>query len=114
MATPASWYRGLSALDRTRRRIAVIAAFAGYPLLIVGYATLVAPGVMPTTIWGPIAILLLAMTIVGVVAIYGYGRGRMGESRTLDERERSTNDRALAALAWIEIDVPDDEAEYAG
>jgi len=161
MASPTSWYRGLSSLDRTRRRIAVIAAFAGYPLLIVGYATLVAPGTLPTTLWAPIAILLLSATVLGVVVLYGYGQGRVANSQLLDERERAMNDRALllgygavitgavlllgalalylsfvgpititmteltpivlavalylpvlpfAALAWIEPDLPDDEA----
>jgi hypothetical protein len=163
MATPASWFRGLSGLDRTRPRIVVVAAFAGYTLLILGYAMLVAPGAISTTVWAPLAVLVFATTIVGVAALCGYGPGRMGESRALDERERAMTDRALvfgdgvlstvlapglravagyasvigpltismteltpvliagglyvplppfAALAWIEPDIPNDDAEY--
>ena len=95
MATPASLFRDLPSLDRTRRRIAVVAAFGGYPLLILGYTALVATGILPTVVWAPIAVILFATTLVGVVVIYGYGRGRIGESRQLDERERAMLDRAL-------------------
>ena len=93
MVTPASWYRGLPAMSRRNRRIAVLAAFGGYPLLILGYATLVAPGTLSTTIWAPVAVALFATTLVGVAAVYGWGRGRM--DGRLDERQRSMVDRAL-------------------
>jgi hypothetical protein len=95
MASPASIYRRLPMLSQRRRRLAVLAAFGGYPLLILGYETLVAPGRLSTTIWGPIAVVLLSLTIIGAVAVYGYGQGRIGDSRTLDERQRAMNDRAL-------------------
>ena len=34
MVTPASWFQRLPLLDRRRRRLAVIGAFSGYPLVI--------------------------------------------------------------------------------
>jgi hypothetical protein len=95
MATPASLYRDLPTLSRSRRRIAVAAAFLGYPLMLLGYATLVASGIVPTAIWGPIAVVLFSTTLIGVVAIYGYSRGRIGDDRQLDERERVMMDRAV-------------------
>jgi hypothetical protein len=78
------------------RRAAVIAAFGGYPLLILGYGTLVEPGRISTIVWGPIAVALFTLTIVGTFALYGYGQGRMGyPKRALDERQRAMHDRAL-------------------
>jgi hypothetical protein len=50
---------------------------------------------LSTAIWGPIAIVLFASTIVGVVVLYGWGQGRIGDRRVLDERQRAMNDRAL-------------------
>ena len=95
MVTPASWFQRLPLLDRRRRRLAVIGAFSGYPLVIVGYVSLVATGVLPTAIWAPIVVVLFAITLVGVVTLYGYGRGRTGDAGPLDERERTMLDRAL-------------------
>lgn len=112
MASPFSFYRRLPSLGRTERRIAVAAAFAGYPLLQIGYATLVAPGGVArgdvsTTIWTPIAIALFALTLVGVFTVYGYARDRMAPSwfpflrnaasdrHPLDERQRAMHDRSL-------------------
>jgi O-antigen/teichoic acid export membrane protein len=96
MITPAMLYQRLPQLRQRDRRVAVVAAFAGFPLLNVGYAALVSTGSLPTTIWGPVAVVLLAITIVGVVAIYGWGQGRITERRDeLDERQRAVLDRAL-------------------
>jgi amino acid transporter len=95
MATRATWFQRLPFLDRRRRRLAVVAAFSGFPLVFIGYATLVATGVLPTAVWGVIVVLLFAMTIVGLVVVYGYGRGRTGDSGPLDEREQQMLDRAL-------------------
>ena len=96
MVTPATLYQRLPSLRQRDRRIAVTAAFAGFPLLNLGYATLVATGVIPTTIWAPIAVALFAMTILGLVAIYGWGQGRITERRDqLDERQRAMVDRAF-------------------
>ncbi len=96
MVTPAALYHRIPSLQRRDRRLAVVAAFAGFPLLNLGYATLVAPGVIPGSIWAPIAVALFAMTLVGLVAIYGWGQGRITERRDqLDERQRAMVDRAL-------------------
>ena len=95
VTTPASLFRDLPSLDRSRRRIAVVAAFGGFPLMTLGYATLVATGIVPSALWAPIAVILFSTTLVGVVTIYGYGRGRIGDGRELDERERAMLDRAL-------------------
>lgn len=95
MVTPYTLYQRLPALRQPSRRIAVIAAFAGYPLQIVGYTTLVAPGMLSTTLWGAITVALFSATVLGIVAIYGYGQGRMDHRERLDERQRSMVDRAL-------------------
>jgi hypothetical protein len=112
MVSPLSAYRRLPLLRRDRRRLAVIAAFAGYPLLQIGYATLVAPGgvargAVATAIWTPIAFALFGVTLLGVFLVYGYARDRMAPSwfpffnkatsdrHPLDERQRSMHDRAL-------------------
>jgi hypothetical protein len=95
MVSPTSIYNRLPMLSQRRRRIAVLAAFGGYPSLLVGYSALVVPGRLSSTIWGPIAIALFSLTLVGVVAVYGYGRGRIDRSESLDERQRSMVDRAL-------------------
>jgi hypothetical protein len=107
MVSPFSVYRRLPSLGRDRRRLAVIAAFAGYPLLQVGYAALVATGHLATPIWAPIAFGLFALTLGGVFVVYGYARERMvpawfpffrnatRDRDPLDERQRSMHDRAL-------------------
>jgi len=111
MVSPVSVYRRLPSLGRDRRRLAVVAAFAGYPLLQIGYATFVAPGGvargLSLAIWAPIAVGLFALSVVGVFVVYGYARERMapawfpflGRAVTdrdpLDERQRSMHDRAL-------------------
>jgi hypothetical protein len=94
MATPSSLYRQLPAMRRRSRRIAVIGAFTGFPLLLIGYEALVATGRLSSIVWGPIAIALFAATLIGAVAIYGYGQNRMDRER-LDERERRMVDQAL-------------------
>jgi hypothetical protein len=95
MATPATLYRLLPTLGQRPRRIAVIATFAGYPLLQLGYVLLRAPDRIPALVWAPIAIGLFAATLIGMVAVYGYGQGRMGRERALDERQRAMVDKAL-------------------
>ena len=96
MVTPATLYQRLPSLRQRDRRIAVGAAFVGFPLLNIGYATLVATGVIASAIWAPIAVALFAITLVGLVAIYGWGQGRITERRDqLDERQRAMLDRAL-------------------
>ena len=107
MVSPLSLYRRLPSLGRDRRRLAVIAAFAGYPLLQVGYATFVAPGRVSGAIWAPIAVALFGATLGGVFLVYGYARDRMvpawfpffrsvvDDRHPLDERQRLMHDRAL-------------------
>ena len=79
-----SLYRRSPVMSRRSRRVAVAAAFLGYPLLLIGYGLLVEPGRISSLLWAPIAIALFAATLVGAVAIYGYGQGRM------DRRARPT------------------------
>jgi hypothetical protein len=96
MVTPALIFQRLPALPQRQRRIAVVGAFVGFPLMKALYVTLVTTGFIPTVIWGPIAFALFAVTIVGVLAIYGWGQGRISEQRDqMDERQRAMLDRAL-------------------
>ena len=83
----------ISNLPRSRRRLAVVAAFLGWPLLIVGYNLLVASGAVPTLAWFPVAIALIVLTFVGVVITYFWARGRVGDT-PLDERQREMVTRA--------------------
>jgi hypothetical protein len=94
MVTPSSLYRQLPAIPQRSRRIAIIGAFTGFPLLLIGYQSLVATGRLSSTVWAPIAIALFTATLIGAVAIYGYGQNRMDRDR-LDERERRMVDQAL-------------------
>ncbi len=107
MVSPLSVYRNLPLLGRSRRRLAVVAAFAGYPLLQIGYATFVAPGRLTTAVWAPLAVALFGLTLAGVFLVYGFARDRMvpagfpffqratRDAHPLDERQRSMHDRAL-------------------
>jgi hypothetical protein len=95
MVTPAALYRRLPSLSQHARRNAVIAAFVGFPLQLLGYALLVEPGRVSGTLWGPISVVLFSATLIGVVAVYGYGQGRMDRRQVLDERQRTMVDRAL-------------------
>ena len=109
MATPASLYRQLPATRQRTRRILTLAAFAGYPLQIVGYTTLVATGIMPVAPWAVVTVLLFSATLVGMVGVYGYGQGRMGAREGLDERQRLMVDQALirayAALTTVIVAI---------
>jgi hypothetical protein len=112
MGSPRSFYQQLPLLRRTPRRASVVAAFAGYPLLQIGYATLIAPsgiaaGRVPMAAWAPLAVALFGVTLGGVFLVYGYARERMvpgwfpffrkatSDPHPLDERQRSMHDRAL-------------------
>lgn len=106
MATPRSIYRRLPMLGRRARRLLVIGAFGGYPLLQLGYALLVAPGRLAQPIWAPIAIVLFSVSLIGVFAIYGYGQGRLGDGRRVpDERQRAMRDRALVVSYGVAATV---------
>lgn len=95
MATPSTVFRRLPSLSQRARRFAVIAAFGGYPLMQLGYATLREPNRISSVIWGPIAIALFSATLVGVFAIYGFSGRRMDRRRNLDERQLAMIDRAM-------------------
>ena len=107
MATPLSIYRRLPTLRQRARRLLVVGAFAGYPLVQLGYYLLVAPGRLSQSIWAPIAIVLFLISLIGVFAIYGYGQGRIGESRgqVLDERQRALRSQALVTSYGIATTV---------
>jgi hypothetical protein len=91
-----TFVRSLPTASRRVRRLLVGAAFLGYPLMNVGYFTLVAPGRLSSVAWAPIAIVLFGATLVGVAGIYGYARGRADMRPDLDERQRHVRDQA-----WI-------------
>ncbi len=107
MVSPLSFYRRLAFVGRTRRRVAVVAAFAGYPLLQVGYASAVEPGLLAPAVWAPIAVALVGVTLASVVLVSLYARDRMvagwfpffmkamSDGHPLDERQRLMHDRAL-------------------
>lgn len=115
MASPVGLYRRLAHTPRRIRRLAVIGAFAGYPLVIVGYTRLVETGQLPAAVWAPVAVLLMATTIVGCFATYGFAGDRIRGRDHLDERERALHDRAIvlsygivttvlvAAIAWLAL-----------
>ena len=95
-------WRAMPQAKRRTRRLWVIAAFAGYPLLNVGYMTLVATGRLSSTVWAPVAIALFSLTLAGVVAIYGYARDRASMTAALDERQQRVRDQAwIAAYAVL-------------
>ena len=115
MASPIGLYRRLNRAPQWIRRLTVVGAFAGYPLVILGYARLVEPGYLPTAVWAPIALVLMAASVVGCFATYGFVGDRMRGRQHLDERERAMHDRAIvlsygivttvlvAVLAWIAL-----------
>jgi hypothetical protein len=91
-----TFVRFMPRASRRLRRSLVAAAFLGFPLVNVGYVTLVAPGRLASAAWAPVSIALFAATLIGVVAIYGYARGRADMKADLDERQRQVRDQA-----WI-------------
>jgi hypothetical protein len=93
---PVTLIRRMAVASRRTRRLLVVAAFLGYPFLQAGYLTLVAPGRLSNVVWAPLAIALFAVTLVGVVGIYAYARGRADMNADLDERQRHLRDQA-----WI-------------
>jgi hypothetical protein len=93
MVTPSTLYRRMPEARQRSRRILVVAAFAGFPLQIIG--SRFATGEVLSVLWAPITIALFSATIVGAIALYGYGQGRMDRRERLDERQRSVLDQAL-------------------
>ena len=115
MVSPLSLYRRLAHAPQRIRRLTVVGAFAGYPLVILGYARLVEPGYVPTAVWAPIALVLMALSVGGCFATYGFVGDRLRGREQLDERERAMHDRAIvlsygivttvlvAVLAWLAL-----------
>lgn len=97
MVSPTTLYRRLPRTPRRIRRLTVIGTFAGYPLVVLGYAGLVEPGRLPVALWAPVAVVLMAMTVVGSFVVYGFANPRMRSQSELDERERAMNERALVS-----------------
>ncbi len=93
MVTPSTLYRRMPEASQRSRRLLVVAAFIGFPLQIIG--SRFATGEVLSVIWAPITIGLFAATIIGAIALYGYGQGRMDRRDRLDERQRSILDQAL-------------------
>jgi hypothetical protein len=91
-----TFVRSMPRASRRLRRSLVVAAFLGFPLVNLGYAVLVAPGRLASAVWAPIAIALFSATLIGVVGIYGYARGRADMKAELDERQGQVRDQA-----WI-------------
>jgi hypothetical protein len=99
-------WRAMPGASRRTRRIWVVLAFLGFPLLNVGYLGLVRTGWLSQTIWAPIAIALFAATLAGVVAIHGYARDRASMTADLDEREQRIRDEAwIRAYGFLSVVV---------
>lgn len=89
----------LRTMPRRTRRLVVLATFVAYPLVYVGYALLSRSGTVPavSTLWAPLAILLMFGFAAGVFVIYATTRNRAEpESLDLDERQRDLAVRARA------------------
>jgi hypothetical protein len=86
----------LRRLPRPMRRRLVGEAFIAYPLLLIGYSSLVVTGIVSAGLWAPIAIVLMGMAVAGLLTIYVYARDRAQlDASGLDERQRQ-----LAIKAW--------------
>jgi hypothetical protein len=87
--------RGMPHTPRRVRRAIVVGTFIGYPLVLIGYSTLIATGRLSNLIWAPIAIVLMSLTALGAFAIYAFARERASlDEDTLDERQRQLRDQA--------------------
>jgi hypothetical protein len=94
MATQPTMSDRIATLPRRTRRLVVLGAFLGYPLLVAGYALLVATERVPVALWAPVAVALLGLSLIGVAVTYGWARTRTEPSARLDERQRAMLDRA--------------------
>jgi membrane protease YdiL (CAAX protease family) len=89
----------LRTMSRRTRRLVVLGTFVAYPLVYVGYALLSRSGALPlvSTLWAPIAIVLMFGFAGGAFVIYGITRNRAEpEALELDERQRDLAVRARA------------------
>lgn len=94
MATQLTLADRITSLPRTTRRLLVVETFLGYPLLVVGYTFLVLTERVPVSLWAPVAIALMVLSLVGVAIVYSWARPRADSSARLDERQRAMLDRA--------------------
>ena len=100
----------LRTMTRRTRRLLVLETLVAYPLVVIGYSTLVATGRIPAALWAPIAIILMAGFVGGLFTIYAYAGGRADpRSPELDERQRSLAIEAwalsFAAVTWFLVIV---------
>ena len=89
----------LRTMPRRTRRLVVLATFVAYPLVSVGYALLSRSGALPvvSTLWPPLAIVLMFGFAAGVFVIYAATRNRAEPTAIeLDERQRDLAVRARA------------------
>jgi hypothetical protein len=89
----------LRTMSRRTRRLVVLGTFVAYPLVYVGYALLSRGGTLPavSTLWAPIAVVLMFGFAAGVFVIYATTRNRAEpEAIELDERQRDLAVRARA------------------
>jgi hypothetical protein len=103
----AAFVRYLPRAPRRVRRAVVAIGFLGYPLLLIGYATLVVPNRLPPVVWAPFGIAGFAATIVAAFGVQSFRR-RVDRGSILDEREQQLRDQAwvdayriLVVIIWI-------------
>ena len=88
--------RGIEYLSRSRRRLVVVVALAGYPV-----AVAVLAGLKHTSLnrWLVLALFILALlpTVAALLVSYRYARGRIdGRHARLDERDLALRQQAYA------------------
>ena len=94
MATQLSFQDRIVSIPRRTRRLLVLETFLGYPLLVAGYTLLVLTDRVPVTLWAPVALALMAISLIGVAIVYGWAKPRTDSKAHLDERQRAMLDRA--------------------
>jgi len=94
MATQLSFPERIASIPRRTRRLLVLETFLGYPLLVAGHTLLVMTDRVPVTLWAPVAIALMALSLIGVAIVYSWAKPRADSSARLDERQRAMLDRA--------------------
>ena len=94
MATQLSLADRIASLPRRTRRLVVLQTFLGYPMLVAGYTFLVLTDRVPLALWAPVAIALMALSLIGVAIVYNWARPRTDSAARLDERQRAMLDRS--------------------
>ena len=83
-------------LPRRVRRVIVVVTMLGLPGSYAWYAIWSGTSV-PKSLWGPFSFVLILVSVVGALVLYGYAGYRATRgNRGLDERERQLRDQA-----WI-------------